>query len=327
MKTIADKSKQAEQSRANANCIQQSNSKDASFGSRETESFVNEDNRPEVITQRKLQGLTQSIPQVRQTAQMQEMLDNNTQVQRFAQMQEIIDKKTTRTAQKKQEGVSKSNNKDLGREADVMGTKTLQIKGTLRGEPRSDLQTKLDAQRATLTISVVQRRNGAIVANWNTVNIAANGGFITHDVGWGSSTGDINELDDVLTREEVTWAAGCPWAVEPAYQAAGQHHGMGTTRGDAGQSRDVHQASQPYFDVNNPPLNPGQSMNFVMTQCYQYSTDGGTTWHNIPNSDYTLTRSLYRRMWPFRDRFVYTMTKQGINDVAVNHTTSVTVRV
>lgn len=54
MKTIADKSNQAEQSRANANRIQQSTSEDASFNSLKIASFGIENNRPEAITQRKL---------------------------------------------------------------------------------------------------------------------------------------------------------------------------------------------------------------------------------------------------------------------------------
>ena len=116
MKTIADKSNQAEQSRANANRIQQSTSKDKSFRSLETASFGIDDNRPETITQRKLQELMKSSPQVRQAAQIQEMLSNSSQVQRFAQMQEIIDKNPTKTAQRKQEGVSINNDKDLERE-------------------------------------------------------------------------------------------------------------------------------------------------------------------------------------------------------------------
>jgi hypothetical protein len=55
-----------EHRRMNANFIQQSTAKDASFESLETVSFEFADNRPEVITQRKLQALTNSNPQVRQ---------------------------------------------------------------------------------------------------------------------------------------------------------------------------------------------------------------------------------------------------------------------
>jgi hypothetical protein len=130
----------------------------------------------------------------------------------------------------------------------------------------------------------------------------------------------LADLDDVQTREEVSWAAGCPWALEPGYQNAGQHHGLGTVLGNRGQNTDIHQASQPYFDTDNPPLNPGQTMNFVMTQNYQYSTDAGNTWQNIPNSNYTLTRTLYRRRWPLHKHFIYTLKKQGTVDNAVNHT-------
>lgn len=182
------------------------------------------------------------------------------------------------------------------------------------------------AQNHSIQKDVVQRRNGATVNNWHTIDITANNGFITHRVGWGSSTGNMDDLDDVRTREEVTWAGACPWAMEVGYQGAGQHHGMGITQGDVGQNTDTHQASQPYFDADNPPLNPGQTMAFAMTQVYQYSTDGGNTWLDIPGSNYTLTRTLRRRRWPRRNQYVYTITKRGTLDADVNHTTRVTVR-
>lgn len=57
MKTITEKVKQVDLSLEKANSIHQSTLKDASFGTRETEYFVNQDNRPESITRKKLQGV------------------------------------------------------------------------------------------------------------------------------------------------------------------------------------------------------------------------------------------------------------------------------
>ncbi|MEH2120429.1 eCIS core domain-containing protein [Nostoc sp.] len=188
----------------------------------------------------------------------------------------------------------------------------------------STLQTKLLAHNTMPAANVVQRRNGASIVNWHTQNIRTDDGFITHNVGWESSTGVINDLDDFLTREEVTWTQGCPWAIDPDYQTPGQHHGMGTNRGNVGQNMDTHQASQPYFNIENPRLKLGESMEFVMTQVYQYSSDGGITWNDIPESNYILRRTLKRKIWPSK-KYVYKLTKQGLQDRAVNHTTKVEV--
>ena len=173
------------------------------------------------------------------------------------------------------------------------------------------------AQNVMSSDSVIQRRNGAKVSNWHTNAISTSDGFISHEVGWESNTGNLSDLDDVKTREEVSWDKGCKWAKDKFY-----YNDLAEGKGNVGKNVDTHQATQPYFDTNNPPK-PGQKMTFTMNQVYQQSTDGGKIWNDIPGSRYSLNRTLYRRKWPFSNQYIFTLIKKGIEDTGVNHTVSV----
>ena len=201
------------------------------------------------------------------------------------------------------------------------------------GGTTTQVRQKAIEQSRSESTNIVQRAPGDTIVGWHTNSISASSGFLKHQVGWNSSTGNLADLDHIRTREQVSWPA-CTWPVlEAGYAAPGQHHGMGTTAGTQGYNNDTHQASQPFFDItqlrdktNAQYLAKGaQSAPFVMNQVYQYSTDGGATWHDIPGSQYTLTRTLRRKGWRGK-RYVYTLTKQGATDGAAHLTTSIEVK-
>ena len=91
MKTAPVKSNQPDQSRANADHVS---------GSRETEAFAFEDNRPETIALRRLQDMADKSPQRNRIAQLQEMANNSPQADQAVQLQALINNSPRIVAQR-----------------------------------------------------------------------------------------------------------------------------------------------------------------------------------------------------------------------------------
>ncbi len=125
--------------------------------------------------------------------------------------------------------------------------------------------------------------------------LALPGGNIKHDAVWQSDTGNLMDLGHLFVREKVSWAAPSAQAqpyLDPAYQIAGQHFGVGnavTSRGDAGNMTDTHDAKGAWAPAVFNFTGPG-TVGYTCSQVYQYSTDNKLTWHDIPNSTYEIMR-------------------------------------
>lgn len=184
----------------------------------------------------------------------------------------------------------------------------------------SFVDNRIQALSQKELLNTIQKKNGARLVNWRTSSINENDGIINHNLNWDSSTGLLGDLDDVYTREHVEWSSGCPWASNnySEYLQAGEHFGYGSSKADMGVGQDSHQCTQPYPDEKK--IMPGKKQNFVMTQVYQYSLDG-TTYNDIPNSNYILERNLSRGRWFSKNHYTSTLTKSGVGEADVNCTT------
>ncbi|MGE0710773.1 MAG: hypothetical protein AB7N76_27745 [Planctomycetota bacterium] len=122
-------------------------------------------------------------------------------------------------------------------------------------------------------------------------------GAIVHALQWESDTGDLTDLAHLRVREHVSWNAPNPNTrpfVIPEYQRGGDHMGVGNaayTPGHIGRGDDTHSALGP-FTPQIFQLQPNATLEYVMNQVYEQSTDDGATWTAIPNSRYTITRKV-----------------------------------
>ena len=120
---------------------------------------------------------------------------------------------------------------------------------------------------------------------------------IIHIVEWASDSGDLKDLKDVKVREHVWWAAPKPVTkalVDPSYQSAGEHNGMGnaaTSPGTAGSGKDEHAGLGPFTQkMFDAALLPAKTVaELTLDQAYQMSVKGGP-WQDIPNSRFQLRR-------------------------------------
>lgn len=87
------------------------------------------------------------------------------------------------------------------------------------------------------------------LVNFRTKSLTAlPGGNIRHDATWESDTGDLGDLAHLFVREKVAWdapSAAAKPCLDPAYQRAGQHFGVGnavTSPGNVGFMSDTHDA-------------------------------------------------------------------------------------
>lgn len=136
------------------------------------------------------------------------------------------------------------------------------------------------------------------LANFKTKSLTAlPGGNIKHDAVWESDTGDLGDLAHLFVREKVSWDNPSPAAkpyLDPAYQQAGQHFGVGnavTSPGDVGNMSDTHDAKGAWAPGVFKFAGPG-SIAYTCKQVYQYSKDNKATWQDIPNSTYEIKREV-----------------------------------
>jgi hypothetical protein len=120
-------------------------------------------------------------------------------------------------------------------------------------------------------------------------------GGIVHTVGWRSSTGNLEDLFHVETRESVQWGNPAVSALEYlalAYRQGGSHNGNLTASANTGENDDGHELVGPFQHPASMRFRGPGEHRFVMNQTYEYSDDGCRTWNTIPNSAFRITRTL-----------------------------------
>jgi hypothetical protein len=155
---------------------------------------------------------------------------------------------------------------------------------------------------------------GAKLVNFKTKSLAAlSGGNIKHDAVWQSDSGKLADLAAWKVREKVYWAAAPTPArpfLDPAYQGAGQHFGVGnavSSPGSAGNMSDTHDAKGAWAPaVFN--YTGAAKISYTCKQVYQSSSDNGATWQDIPNSTYEIVRTVSVK----GDKIKFEILKRGI---------------
>jgi len=140
------------------------------------------------------------------------------------------------------------------------------------------------------------RHHFGTVVSFQTVSIE-NGktpGNIVHAVSWSSSTGNLEDLGHVLTRESVRWANAAPNAqpyLNADYHHAGVHHGVGTAAATAGGNTDEHDCIGPFGTNASLEYTGAAPITMVMDQEYEYD-EGDGNWRSFPRSGFQITRTL-----------------------------------
>ena len=102
MKITADKDGQPGRSNANvAGPVQQPRVRETSLQSQDPASIGLEDNRPESMTQKKLQAVTNESPQVKQAAQLQKKANMHSRDPGFGRLPDLLDDSETLSAQRR----------------------------------------------------------------------------------------------------------------------------------------------------------------------------------------------------------------------------------
>ncbi|MBL7997895.1 MAG: hypothetical protein JNL32_04575 [Candidatus Kapabacteria bacterium] len=110
---------------------------------------------------------------------------------------------------------------------------------------------------------------------------------------WKSSTGNMESLRNVGTREHVKFnvAPGSPpFNQNLADTPIEFFHGENKTGANSGLGRDDHMSKPPSLIVQFPV----QAGELVADQWYQYTIDNGMTWHNIEGAAYKIIKGVRR---------------------------------
>lgn len=108
---------------------------------------------------------------------------------------------------------------------------------------------------------------------------------------WQSSTGDLNSLREVGTREHVkfrTSPAAPPFNYVQASVPMEFFHGASYEGSHFGQCVDDHSTKHPSVIC----CNPRQAGELVAEQWYQFTVDRGLNWKNIPTAAFLITKGV-----------------------------------
>ena len=129
-----------------------------------------------------------------------------------------------------------------------------------------------------------------------------------HKVVWESSTGNLEDLSHIKTRERVAWdAAPIEFGAPVEYQRSAFHNGLGTATANTGLNTDEHSIFPPEFKYQLAA--DGESKVWKMKQQYEMQIDGGD-WLPIPDAAFEITRWFERKG---KDLIAYTA-KRGVAD-------------
>jgi len=141
------------------------------------------------------------------------------------------------------------------------------------------------------------------ITNFHTTSMTSQSGdmFLSHQFAWTSDTVDgTAALTNMRVRESVQWPQWPAPAIQlmgahtAEYQRPGNHNGLGNNPATTGAGTDNHSLLGPF---NQDALNyqGAQPISITMTQVYEFTRDNGATWNPIPNSGYTITRTITAR--------------------------------
>jgi hypothetical protein len=190
-----------------------------------------------------------------------------------------------------------------------------QVAAAMNNIPRANWQKYTNVKsyllRAFPDLAPLVRDHLGSINNFRTLQMAPQAkGFILHVVGWSSSTGSLQDLGHIQTREHVSWGRPANAAQRffsegrpanpalmyllPEYQRPGDHFGMGnalTVPASRGSASDVHHPAGPFTPAAFQ-YNGADTLQFAMDQVYEFSEDDGASWNVIPNSAYRIVRGL-----------------------------------
>ncbi|WP_158887992.1 eCIS core domain-containing protein [Amycolatopsis anabasis] len=156
------------------------------------------------------------------------------------------------------------------------------------------------------------------LGNFRTVGVNALGNDLQHVLSWDPPGADAGE---VLTREHVWWdgdATLAPYLGQEfaEYANQGEHYGMSPVPASSGGNTDTHALLGPLqgagvFTVQN-------EITLTLRQAYEYSTDGGATWHEVPGARFTIVRRV-RRVGDRIEAKLYKYDQQGRRLGTVTH--------
>jgi hypothetical protein len=135
----------------------------------------------------------------------------------------------------------------------------------------------------------------AALTNFKTISMDTGGANnLEHVVGWESSSGAVEDLAHIVTREHVSWD-DAPAEFGPAgeYAGSGNHYGLGQNNAAGGQTTDNHSIIPTGF-VYKEIEDGKQSATWMMQQEYEFKTDDGD-WQPIPGATYEITRWFERQ--------------------------------
>jgi hypothetical protein len=142
-------------------------------------------------------------------------------------------------------------------------------------------------QRSDETETAAQQIGNITEFSTDTMSTGA-AATLHHQVMWNSSTGNLEDLAHIETREEISWeAAPQEFGPDQTYSTAGTHNGHGTSQAEAGQGTDDHSIIPTGFSYALDAA--GSSAVWKMQQNYQYKANGGE-WRNIQGASYEITR-------------------------------------
>ncbi len=174
---------------------------------------------------------------------------------------------------------------------------------------------------------VVQRRNGAVPQNFRITTTTSDNAtceVVTHTA-WDSSTGHLGDLDDVLSREVVTFNtdpttrmpsyAGLP-VMDSRYSLAGKvmTKRSGMMRSGSGSDRHSGAGHGPKFTVGGVPNLQKGEWKLVGVQFYEYQLPGDTTWNRLHTAPFSIWRQMARK----GDVYELTLRKTGPGGVNVS---------
>ncbi len=128
---------------------------------------------------------------------------------------------------------------------------------------------------------------------FGTESMTTGAATLHHKVVWESSTGNLEDLSHIKTRERVVWdSAPIEFGAPVEYQRSAFHNGLGTNGANSGFASDDHSIVPPEFKYQL--ATDGESKVWKMKQQYEMQIDGGD-WVPIPDAVFEITRWFERK--------------------------------
>ncbi len=144
--------------------------------------------------------------------------------------------------------------------------------------------------------------------NFKTKAMTTGAATLHHEVVWESSTGKLEDLSHIKTRERVAWdPAPVEFGALEEYKRQGFHNGLGNNGANSGCATDDHSIIPTEFKYQLDA--DGESKVWTMKQQYEMQIDGGD-WVSIPDAMYEITRWFVREG---KDLIAYTA-KRRVGD-------------